>query len=135
MAITQREVKNKKDSKGMLTGKEGFVYDVNIKYTTPDGHKKTYAKRGFLTKKEASLHEAEMKLKLNSSSQISTVIMGKKTVQEYMEKWLNEYVKENLRPSTYSNYRNISRNYIYPYIGNIQINKLNHYMKMKLHLF
>jgi len=47
MAITQRQVKNKKDSKGILTGKEGVVYDVNIKYTTTDGKKKTYAKRGF----------------------------------------------------------------------------------------
>lgn len=124
MAITQRQVKNKKDSNGILTGKEGFVYDVNIKYTTTDGKKKTYAKRGFLTKKEASLHESEMKLKLNSTSQITTVTMGKQTVQEYMEKWLNEYVKENLRFSTYTNYSNNSKAMIYPYIGNIPLNKL-----------
>jgi len=124
MAITQRQVKNKKDSKGILTGKEGVVYDVNIKYTTTDGKKKTYAKRGFLTKKEASLHESEMKLKLNSTSQITTVTMGKQTVQEYMEKWLNDYAKGNLRPATYSNYCTLAKNSIYPYIGNVPLNKL-----------
>ena len=63
MAISARQIKNKRDSSGVLTGKTGTVYYVNIKYNTPEG-KKTYAKRGFSTKKEAAQHEAEMKIKL-----------------------------------------------------------------------
>ena len=63
MAIQSRNVKNKRDASGLLTGKPGTVYDVNIKYNTPEG-RKTYAKRGFLTRKEATLHEGEMRIKL-----------------------------------------------------------------------
>ena len=54
MAISTRQVKNKRDSNGILTGRPGTVYDVNIKYIAPDGKKKTYAKKGFATKKEAA---------------------------------------------------------------------------------
>lgn len=65
MAISSRQVQNKRDSNGVLTGKPGTVYDVNIKYNSPEG-KKTYSKKGFATKKEAAQHEAEMKVKLSN---------------------------------------------------------------------
>ena len=52
MAIAAREVKNKRDSNGILTGHSGLVYDVNIKYKIGK-QSKTYVKKGFLTKKEA----------------------------------------------------------------------------------
>ena len=68
MAISTRQVKNKRDSNGVLTGRPGTVYDVNIKYTAPNGEKKTYSKKGFPTKKEATQHEAEMKAKLHRRS-------------------------------------------------------------------
>ena len=54
MAVRTRQVKNKRDANGILTGRAGTVYDVNIKYTTPDGQKATYEKGGFLTRKEPS---------------------------------------------------------------------------------
>lgn len=54
MAVSSRKVQNKRDSNGVLTGKAGTVYDVNIKYTGQDGKKKSYAKKGFATKKEAT---------------------------------------------------------------------------------
>lgn len=63
MAVSARKVQNKRDGNGELTGKPGTVYDVNIKYSSPQG-KKTYSKKGFFTKKEAVQHEAEMKTKL-----------------------------------------------------------------------
>lgn len=43
MAVSARKVQNKRDSNGALTGKPGTVYDVNIKYNSPEG-KKTYSK-------------------------------------------------------------------------------------------
>lgn len=68
--VSTRQVKNKRDSNGVLTGRPGTVYDVNIKYTAPDGQKKSYAKKGFATKKEATQHEAEMKTKLQNPGQL-----------------------------------------------------------------
>ena len=52
MAISTRQVKNKRDSNGVLTGRPGTVYDVNIKYTAPNGEKKTIPKRAFRQKRK-----------------------------------------------------------------------------------
>ena len=57
MSVVSRQVKNKKNADGVATGKSGVVYDVSIRYKTGEGYK-TYNKRGFLTKQEASQHEA-----------------------------------------------------------------------------
>ena len=73
MAVSTRQVKNKRDSNGVLTGRPGTVYDVNIKYTAPDGKKKSYAKKGFATRREAIQHEADVKTKLQNPGQIGYV--------------------------------------------------------------
>lgn len=39
MAVSSRKVQNKRDSNGVLTGKAGTVYDVNIKYTGQEIHR------------------------------------------------------------------------------------------------
>lgn len=69
MAISEREVQNKHNSSGELTGRAGVVYDVNIKYTS-GGRKKTHSKKGFPTKKEAQQYEAAMHSKLVNPSYI-----------------------------------------------------------------
>ena len=84
MAVTPRQIKNKRNADGTLTGKPGMVYDVNIKYKTPDGYK-SYAKKGFATKKEAFQHEAEMRAKLINPSFIATAAaQAKQTVRDYL---------------------------------------------------
>ena len=125
MAISSRKVQNKRDSNGVLTGKAGTVYDVNIKYTGQDGKKKSYAKKGFATKKEATQHEAEMKAKLANPIYSPVVAsQGKQTVKEYLEEWVENHGKANLRPSTFAGYKSHIRNHIVPYIGHVQLNQL-----------
>ncbi len=103
MAIRTRQVKNKRDSNGVLTGRPGTVYDVDIKYTAPDGAKKTYTKRGFATKRDASQHEAEMRTKLQNPGQIASIASQRKqTVANYLNEWVESYARVNLRPSTYA---------------------------------
>lgn len=51
MAVSARKVQNKRDSNGVLTGKPGTVYDVNIKYNAPEG-KKTILKKDLLPRKK-----------------------------------------------------------------------------------
>ena len=98
MAISTRQVKNKRDSNGVLTGRPGTVYDVNIKYTAPDGKKKSYAKKGFATKKEAAQHEAEMKTKLQNPGQVASITSQRKqTVAAYLNDWVESYARVNLR--------------------------------------
>ena len=125
MAVSSRKVQNKRDSNGVLTGKAGAVYDVNIKYTGQDGKKKSYAKKGFATKKEATQHEAEMKAKLANPVYSPVVAsQGKQTVKEYLEEWVENHGKANLRPSTFAGYKSHIRNHIVPYIGHVQLNQL-----------
>ncbi len=91
MAVSARKVQNKRDANGVLTGKPGTVYDVNIKYNSPEG-KKTYSKKGFATKKEATQHEAEMKVKLSNPVYTPVVAsQGKQTVKEYLEEWVENH--------------------------------------------
>ena len=92
MAIRTRQAKNKRDSNGVLTGRPGTVYDVDIKYTAPDGAKKSYTKRGFATKREAAQHEAEMKTKLQNPGQIASITSQRKqTVAAYLNDWVESY--------------------------------------------
>ena len=124
MAVSARKVQNKRDSNGALTGKPDTVYDVNIKYNSPEG-KKTYSKKGFATKKEATQHEAEMKTKLVNPTFMPVVAsQGKQTVKEYLEEWVENHGKANLRPSTFAGYKSHIRNHIVPYIGHVQLNQL-----------
>lgn len=124
MAITERTVKNKRNSSGILTGKPGTVYDVNIKYTS-EGRPKTYSKKGFATKSEAQQHEALMKNKLaNPSYTPPTAAQRRMTVREYLVEWIDRHGKANLRPSTEASYRSHIRNHIEPYIGDVYLGQL-----------
>ena len=133
MAIRTRQAKNKRDSNGVLTGRPGTVYDVDIKYTAPDGAKKSYTKRGFATKREAAQHEAEMKTKLQNPGQIASITSQRKqTVAAYLNDWVESYARVNLRPSTYDGYKKTIANYINPYIGGVALNQLTPAMVDKM---
>ena len=122
MAVTERTVKNKRNSAGELTGKAGTVYDVNVKYKS-GGKSKTYSRKGFLTKKDALQHEAEMKAKLtNPAYTPPSAVQRKMTVQEYMTEWIDRHGSANLRPSTEASYRSHMKNHIFPYIGDVFLN-------------
>jgi len=124
MAIQPRTIQNKRDANGVLTGKSGTVYDVNIKYNSPEG-KKTYTKRGFPTRKDATQHEAEMKVKLqNPTFSPVSIAHGKQTVKEYLEEWVENHGRANLRPSTFDSYKSNIKNHIVPYVGHVKLNQL-----------
>lgn len=124
MSVIARQVKNKRTTDGGNTSRAGTVYDVFIRYKTSDGYK-TYGKRGFLTKKEALAHEAEMRIKLsNPGFEPIKAAEAKQTVQEYLEEWVEIHGKANLRPSTFSGYKSQIKNHIIPYIGNVPLKKL-----------
>ena len=104
-----------------MTGKAGVVYDVNVKYQQ-QGKWRTHVKKGFATKKEAVQYEAEMRTKLASPSYSPIdIVKGKQTVQEYMDSWVEQHGKANLRPSTFDGYKGYIRNHIVPHIGYVQL--------------
>lgn len=124
MAVSTREVKNKRSTAGELTGRSGMVYDVNIKYKSGK-QTKTYSKKGFPTKKEAQQHEADMRSKLtNAAYTPPTAAQCKLTVREYMEEWIERHGQNNLRPSTFASYKSHIKNHILPAIGDVPLSQL-----------
>lgn len=125
MSVTSRQVKNKRNQEGVGTNRSGVVYDVSIRYKADDGYK-SYGKRGFLTKQEALDHEAEMRIKLTRPGYQPVVgAEAKQTVREYLEQWVENHGKANLRPSTFAGYKSHINNHILPYIGNVQLRQLS----------
>lgn len=121
MAVSEREVKNKRNSSGILTGRPGIVYDVNIKYKS-NGISKSYVKKGFPTRKDALQHEADMRIKLTNPSYVpSTSAQRRMTVEEYLAEWIERHGSANLRPSTKASYESHIRNHILPCIGNVPL--------------
>lgn len=124
MAVTERTVKNKRNSSGVLTGKPGIVYDVNVKYRS-EGKLKAHSKKGFATKGEAQQYEATMKNKLSNPSYVPpTASQRRLTVRDYLAEWLERHGNANLRPSTKASYQSHIRNHINPYIGDVYLNQL-----------
>ena len=125
MAISARQVKHKRTEEGVATDRPGTVYDVFISYKAPDGKRKTYAKRGFPTKKSAIQHEAEMRNKLLNPSYVPiTQTQAKTLLKDYLSFWLETYGKANLRPSTFSSYKGMITTHINPSIGHIPLRSL-----------
>ncbi|MFT9078646.1 phage integrase SAM-like domain-containing protein, partial [Ethanoligenens sp.] len=126
MSVASRQVKNKRDGNGKLTGRSGVVYDVNIKYKVLGGYK-AHVKRGFTKKSDAVDYEAAMKVKLSaqSVSTLSTLSKeGNQTLQSYITKWVDRHGAANLRPSSLACYKSHIKNHIIPVLGSIRLKDL-----------
>ena len=124
MAIRERKVKNKRNSQGILTGRSGIVYDVNVK-VYENGRQKSIAKRGFATRREAELYEAQIKLELQtgSAAMVGYGPESKQKLKEYLPKWYESY-RHNLAKSTQYSYGSDINLYLIPMLGEVPLNKL-----------
>lgn len=124
MAIRERKVKNKRNSQGILTGRPGIVYDVNVK-VYDNGKQKSIAKRGFATHREAELYEAQIKLELQtgSAAMVGYGPESKQKLKEYLPKWYESY-HHNLAKSTRYSYWSGINIHLIPMLGEVSLNKL-----------
>lgn len=124
MAIRERKVKNKRNSQGILTGRSGIVYDVNVK-VYENGRQKSIAKRGFATRREAELYEAQIKLELQtgSAAMVGYGPESKQKLKEYLPKWYESY-HHNLAKSTRYSYWSGINIHLIPMLGEVPLNKL-----------
>jgi len=72
-------------------------------------------------KKDAEKHLSEMLSRMDNGTFIKP---AKTTVSEYLQRWLDEYVKPNLGPRTYEGYESIVRCHLKPELGHIQLMQL-----------
>lgn len=124
MAIRERKVKNKRNSQGILTGRPGIVYDVNVK-VYENGKQKSIAKRGFATRREAELYEAQIKLELQtgSAAMVGYGPESKQKLKEYLPKWYESY-HHNLAKSTRYSYWSGINIHLISMLGEVPLNKL-----------
>ena len=124
MAVRERKVKNKRNSQGILTGRPGIVYDVNVK-VYENGKQKSIAKRGFATRREAELYEAQIKLELQtgSAAMVGYGPESKQKLKEYLPKWYESY-HHNLAKSTRYSYWSGINIHLIPMLGEVSLNKL-----------
>lgn len=122
MAIRERKVKNKRNSQGILTGRPGIVYDVNVK-VYENGKQKSIAKRGFATHREAELYEAQIKLELQtgSAAMVGYGPESKQKLKEYLPKWYESYHHNLAKSTRYSYWSGISIHLI-PMLGEVPLN-------------
>lgn len=73
------------------------------------------------TKKDAEKRLAEILHQLDNGTFIEP---GKTTLGEYLENWLKDYVRFNLRPKTAQGYQDIVRHHLIAGLGNVLLSQL-----------
>ncbi|MCP3686540.1 MAG: site-specific integrase, partial [bacterium] len=73
------------------------------------------------TKADAQRKLRELLTNLDKGTPIDAT---KKTVGEFLDQWLRDYVETNTAPKTHEDYTGIIRRYLKPNIGNVPLTKL-----------
>lgn len=120
-SIKERIRKNARDAQGRLRATLK-VYDVYYRYTDLiTGKKKQAIKRGFLRKSDAEAFLLDINKKQSEGKFLNQKPI---IIAEYLLQWLNDYVKINVRASSYVGYERIIKNHLIPYIGNTLLKNL-----------
>jgi len=131
--IEERIAKTVRDANGKIR-KNQKVYDVRYRFTDPKtGKRHTTRKRGFLRRADAET----FLLKINQDEADGIITSHKSLlVKDFMNDWLNTYVRDNLRESTYEGYEYDINNHIIPQLGQYDIKNLTaaHIDKFYSHL-
>lgn len=98
--------------------KNGYTYQVYFYYRDIFDKRKYYSKSGFLTKKEAQIHEAQMKAELKENGSINT--NRNLTFTDVYNEFL-EAEEQLYSPNTISCYKMKYRKYLKNDIGNMKI--------------
>ena len=90
-----------------------------------NGKQKSIAKRGFATRREAELYEAQIKLELQtgSAAMVGYGPESKQKLKEYLPKWYESYHHNLAKSTRYSYWSGINIQLI-PMLGEVPLNKL-----------
>lgn len=123
-AAPDGEAPKRRKSRSRANG-EGSIFPYRNGYaayvwvTTPDGRRR---RKWVYGKTREAVHEKYVKL-LNESRQrpIATTVP---TVERYLTYWLQEIIKPNREPNTYSHYELMARLHIIPGLGKKRLDRL-----------
>ncbi len=88
-----------------------------------DGKRKHITKAGFRTKKEALEAGAVALAEYNSG--VSSIKPSDISLSDFLDKWMEQYVKVNLRHKTQASYQGIINNHLKPNLGYFKVSALS----------
>ncbi|MEH7743513.1 site-specific integrase [Neobacillus drentensis] len=114
--------------------KNGTYYFVLEAGKDATGNRKRIKRRGFKKISEAKAAMAELMVELKKGNLMKE---EKMSLGIYLDYWMENYVKTNLKPKTSAEYEKIIKKYLQPSLGHIMLNELKstqlqNYYKEKL---
>ena len=103
--------------------KRGSSWSYSFEMARINGKRKRKEKGGFRTKKEAL--EAGVKAKADYDNSGQTFTQSEISVADYMDYWLDNYVKVNCSLNTVADYRGIIKNHIKPKLGSYKLKSVS----------
>jgi integrase len=104
---------------------EVWQYRVRYKDLHSDDWKET-SKSGYKTKKEAQIASRQKEIEV-----MNGIEQGEMNFAIYMRAWLNQYIKDKLKPNTYKTYRTVLENHAIPHFGNFELKDVKPMMYQK----
>lgn len=103
--------------------KRGNKWSYYFDMGTVDGKRKKKEKGGFSSKKEAEAALAAAVAQYNSCGQVFTP--SEITMSDFLDQWIEKYVKKNLSYNTYLSYVSFIDNHIKPRLGKYKLRLLS----------
>jgi integrase len=103
-------------------GRTFWQYVVDLGDDPDTGKRRQRRKRGFTTQAEASAALDEARRAIEAGGFLFDV--EDMTFIEYLEHWLEGLPQTDMKPRTISDYRNETRRYIKPHLGDVKLTKL-----------
>lgn len=104
------------------TRKRGNTWEYSFEIGKINGKRKRMSKGGFRTKKECL--EAGTQAKAQYDNEGMVFKPSELTLWDYLDEWVEEYVKKNCKASTQANYSRCIRLKIKPYFGTIKLKSI-----------
>nr|WP_325238112.1 site-specific integrase [uncultured Oscillibacter sp.] len=102
--------------------KRGSRWEYSFEAARVDNKRKSISKGGFRTKAEASAAGAKAMNEYNNSG--SVFIPSEISVADYLDFWMEEYCRNNCKPTTIMNYEKKIQQHIKPAIGKYRLASL-----------
>ncbi|MCE9557484.1 MAG: site-specific integrase [Armatimonadetes bacterium] len=97
------------------------VYVASVFFGMDDRGKPVYLKKQRKSKQEATKALNELRAQLESGLPVA---IGNRRVGDWLDEWLEEFVKPHRAPKTYTSYEQIVRIHLKPGLGRIEVRKL-----------
>lgn len=101
--------------------KRGKVYQYQFEVGRVNGKRKSITKSGFRTKNEAQAAGKKAQDEYNNGGICNDVNMS---YADYLDIWIEEYCKDNLKHRTIEEYSVIANRYLKPDLGHLRLNKI-----------